>query len=128
MGVPSVGRNPEVLPGRGSGSVQPPTKTAIRRNSACSSGASGSWLQAIVLRSVCWRTGARELRRLGSAAYAFGLSHNDYFAGARSSMRRCQQGRGRLARWEQSTSGVGHAVWESGANSRLFVADGRPHR
>ena len=37
--------------------VHPPGKTARRRKSVCSSGVRKSWLQAIVLRIVCWRAG-----------------------------------------------------------------------
>ncbi len=38
-------------------SVNPPTKTASRRNSFCSSPVSSSWLQSMARRSVCWRSG-----------------------------------------------------------------------
>ena len=40
-----------------SASVHPPEKTAIRRNSRCSRSSRSEWLQSIVARSVCCRSG-----------------------------------------------------------------------
>ena len=40
-----------------SATVHPPTKTAMRRNTLRSDSVRSEWLQSIVARSVCWRSG-----------------------------------------------------------------------
>ena len=53
----SISSRPASQTASASATVQPPAKTARRRNARCSRSSSSEWLQSIVARSVCCRPG-----------------------------------------------------------------------